>query len=117
MTSVIVQDGATAANKSRRWTTSLLVGFAGFALFYWMVPSALELWSADAFSKSSQPNALNVVLNLLDRRIATFKLIGITLALIGVFFALRNYMGAKKMDRKSTKSVGLVARFMARWLD
>ncbi len=53
----------------------------------------------------------------MGRRIHWFQWVGIATGLIGLFYAVRNYLVANRADYKERRLVSLLARMIGRGLD
>lgn len=103
---------ATAVRKGRGlpWPTALAVAVVSMMLFYWLVPAYIDT-RMDALQSGVAREALTHRFAHWSRRA---ELLGITLALVFGFFAIRNYRSTHRMSHTNARRVGLASRILAR---
>jgi len=90
-----------------------VLGAVGFVLFYWLVPGWIEQQIASQASNQFFP----IVDAVLGRRVRFLELAGIGIALVCIFFAIRNYHTQQRMGRVGLGTTGVIARLLSRILD
>lgn len=110
--SSIVRDTSETANILPWWGAALL-GLALFVLFYWLLPMWMQAKLDDLQGNMFRP----MVEAVFSRRAHWSEWLGITLGLVGLFFAVRNYFVARNLDRLDLLGVGWLARLFARFFD
>ncbi|GHE34787.1 hypothetical protein GCM10007167_16160 [Vulcaniibacterium thermophilum] len=108
----IIRDTTQIANRMT-WKACLLLGAILFSAFYWLIPAWLD---GLLVSQASSPFAAAVE-SVIGRRVRMFRLIGIAVGLVCVFFAVRNYYTRQHMGRPGRNATGFLARLFARSLD
>lgn len=107
-----VGDTAYIANRLS-WKCTAVLGLILFALFYWVIPAALQ-YCLGALRDGVIKPFIEV---LYYRRIHWFQWVGIALGLVCVFFALRNFLAEYRLSRSGEQSASFWSRIVARWLD
>lgn len=110
--SQILSDTTKNANRLS-WRKCIVLGAIGFAIFYWLVP----WWIKHQISSQAQSQFFPVIDAILGRRVRALKLVGIAIAFVCVFFAIRNYHAQQQMGRTGLQATGFLARLLARILD
>lgn len=108
----IVGDTSYIANRLP-WQWVVVFGAVCFTLFFWGVPALL---AAKAESVQN-PNLRAVIVALAERRGRWSQWVAMAIALVCVFFAVRNYWISRKLVREGERNLSLLSRFIARWLD
>lgn len=108
----IFSDTAHIANRLS-WKGCVILGGLSFSTFYFFIPMWIH----------SQLNALQgnmfrpIIESLFARRIHWFQWVGITLGLISIFFAVRNYFTFDRIGRYGEKNVSFFSRILAKFMD
>jgi drug/metabolite transporter (DMT)-like permease len=89
---------------------SLLLGAVLFSIFYFAVPAYLE----SVIYENQGSRMAPMFEAIFARRIHWFEWLGTALGLIGVFFAIRNYLIFSNADYKERSIVGFIARLLSR---
>ncbi|WP_434152185.1 hypothetical protein ACR2R6_23305 (plasmid) [Methylocaldum gracile subsp. desertum] len=109
----LVRDTVEVVNRLPWWGAALL-GIVMFAVFYWGVPAWVHAqWDVNP----SRTIARDMIRQVFERRLHWIQFLGITLGLIGAFFAIKNYFFAQRLSRSSKRNVGFFTRILARFLD
>jgi hypothetical protein len=108
----IIRETASAANRLS-WRKCLVLGAIGFVMFYWLVPGVVEHRISGQASNPFFP-AIEVSLR---RTLRFLKLTGVGIALVCVFFAVRNGYTRQRMGHAGLHATGFFARLLARILD
>lgn len=105
-------DTAYIANRLS-WKGAVIFGVILFAIFYWALPA----WINHQLS-SLQSNIFRPMLEVVfARRVHWVQWLGIALALICAFFAVRNYLACQRLGVGGERNVSFFSRLLARWLD
>lgn len=110
--SQIIRDTTRTASRLS-WQKCLVLGTAGFVIFYWLIPG----WIEHQISSQAQSQLFPLIDAILGRRVRALELVGVTIALVCIFFAIRNYYTQQRMGRSSLEATGLFARLLARILE
>jgi hypothetical protein len=110
--SKIIRDTTKTASRLS-WRKCLVLGAVGFTTFYWLVPG----WIEHQIASQAQSPLFPVIEAILGRRLRFLRLAGIGVALICIFFAIRNYYTQQRMGRAGLEVSGFFARLLARILD
>ena len=91
------------------WYASLLFGLVFFCVCYWLFPGLII---------SNLENTKGVIpksawLEILAPRLQWFKGTGITILLICVFFAVRDYAKSRYLTNEEKDGLSILARFIA----
>jgi drug/metabolite transporter (DMT)-like permease len=108
----VVRDTVDIAN-ALPWWGAAIFGLVLFVVFYWLLP----MWMQAKLDERQGSMFRPVLEAIFDKRMHWSQWLGITLGLIGLFFAVRNYFVARSMDRRDLWGVGWLARLFARFLD
>lgn len=108
----IISDTAFIGSRSP-WWGALLFGIVTFVALYFVVSS----WLASKLAENEGSFFYQVLEQLMGRRIHWFQWVGIATGLIGLFYAVRNYLVANRADYKERHLVSLLARMIGRGLD
>ena len=108
----VVRDTVEIANVLPWWGAALL-GLILFILFYWLLP----LWLQSKLDGLEGNMFKPIVEVVFGRRMHWSQWVGIALGLVGLFFAVRNYFIAYRMDRGDLRGVGWLARLLAKLID
>ena len=92
------------------WPTALALAVVSMMLFYWVVPAYIDT-RMDALQAGVAREALTHRFAHWSRRA---ELLGVTLALVFGFFAIRNYRSVRRMSHTNARRVGLASRLLAR---
>jgi drug/metabolite transporter (DMT)-like permease len=96
------------------WWGAALLGIVMFAIFYWGVPAWVHAqWNVNP----SRTITGDIIRQVFERRLHWIQFLGITLGLIGAFFAIKNYYLAQRLSRSSERNVEFFTRILARLLD
>ena len=108
----MLKDIVDAAN-GMSWKACLVFAGVLFALLYLLIPAAIEVYAS-----ARQSGTVSIITAPIVRRgTRMFELLGIASVLVCVFFAIRNYAGAARMNARDRSRTGLVARLLSRFLD
>lgn len=112
MASEALADTAFIANRLS-WKGAAIFGVVLFVFFYWMLPAFISHQLASLQNNMFRP----MVEAVFARRVHWVQWLGIALALVCAFFAIRNYFAAERLDRYGERNVSFLSRLFARWLD
>lgn len=105
-------DTAFIANRLS-WKGAAIFGLVLFAFFYWLLPAFINHQL-----NSLQGNMFRPMVEVVfARRVHWVQWIGIALALVCAFFAIRNYFATERLNRYGERNVSFFSRLLARWLD
>ena len=110
--SQIIRDTTKTASRLS-WRKCLVLGAIGFAMFYWLIPG----WIEHQMAAQAQHQFFPAIEAVLGRRLRFLRLAGIGIALVCIFFALRNYHMQRRMSHAGLEATGFFARVLARILD
>lgn len=108
----IVGDVISAANRAPWWVT-LLLGFVPWLIFVFALPAWIEHQQAALEGNMFRP----MVEQLFARRIHWLTWMGNACLVAGAFFAVKNYIWQRPMDREERGLVAFLARLLGRALD
>ena len=108
----IINDTTRTASRLS-WRKCLVLGAIGFAIFYWLAPGLIE----HMIASQAQSQLFPAIETIIGRRLRFLRLAGIGIALVCLFFAIRNYFTQQRMDHTTLGSTGFFARLLARILD
>lgn len=112
MAGEMIRDTAYIGNRIS-WQGSATLGVVLFSVFYWLLP-----WWIQAKLTELQSNIFRPLLEVsFGRRIHWLQYLGIALGLICLFFAIRNYFSADRMNRNGEANVGWLSRLLAKLID
>lgn len=94
-------------------TLALLLGAVLFSVFYFAVPAYLE----SVIYENQGSRIAPMFEAIFARRIHWFEWLGTALGLIGVFFAIRNYLIFSNAGYRERGFVGFIAKLFSRNLD
>jgi hypothetical protein len=112
MAASIVGDAVYIANRLS-WKAATVFGVVSFIALYWLVPALLGSLQSDSKSTVLRP-ALD---GFVARRAQWFQWIAFAVLVVCLFFAVRNYFIARRLDREGERDVGWLGRVVARFLD
>jgi hypothetical protein len=95
------------------WQLVVVFGVVFFVLCYWVVPYAL----AEIASSTKLPIVRAGMEALAVRRAHWFRYVAIGGALICTYYAIRNFVGARRHTWVGESNSSLIARILARWFD
>lgn len=105
-------DAAFIANRLS-WKGAAILGLVLFVIFYWALPA----WINHQLS-TLQNNMFRPMIDaVFSRRVHWVQWLGIALALVCSFFAVRNYFASERLCRYGERNVSFFSRLLARWLD
>jgi hypothetical protein len=110
--SQIIRDTVKTANQLS-WRKCLVLGAFGFVIFYYLVPSIV----GNYISNQAQNPFFPAIEAILVPKLRFLRLAGIGIALICVFFAVRNFHTQQQMSSQGLIATGFFARLLARILD
>lgn len=90
-----------------------MLGAIGFVIFHWLVPG----WIEHQIAGQAQGQLSPAIEAIVERRLRFLKLAGTGIALVCLFFALRNYHTPQRMGRSGLEATGFFARLLACILD
>lgn len=108
----VVRNTVEVANILPWWGAAIL-SLTLFVLFYWILPQWLQSKLNDLQGNMFRP----MIEGLFDRRMHWSQWLGITIGLVGLFFAVRNYFVVRGMDKSDLWGVGWLARLFAKFLN
>jgi hypothetical protein len=95
------------------WWGAAIAGAVSFVILYFAMPAWLSSISTDMEGNQFK----GIVDQLVGRRVWLFHWLGIAAALVGGYFAVRNYFIQHRAERREKRAVSWLSRFLARWLD
>lgn len=108
----IVGDVISAANRAP-WWAALLLGIVPWLIFAFALPAWIEHQQTDLEGNLFRP----MIESLFARRIHWLTWIGNACLVAGAFFAIKNYIWQRPMDRDERGLVAFLARLLGRTLD
>lgn len=105
-------DTAFIANRLS-WKGAAILGLVLFVVFYWLLPAWIDHQLSTLQNNMFRP----MIEAVFARRVHWVQWLGIALALVCAFFAVRNYFASERLDRYGERNVSLFSRLLARWLD
>lgn len=112
MAGEMIRDTAYIGNRLS-WRSSAIFGVVLFSVFYWLLP-----WWIQAKLTELQSNMFRPMLEaVFGRRIHWLQYLGIALGLICLFFSIRNYFSADRMNRSGEATVGWLSRLLAKLIN
>lgn len=105
-------DTAYLANRLS-WKGAAILGVVLFVIFYWAFPAWINHHLGTLQNNMFRP----IFETIFARRVHWVQWLGIALALICAFFAVRNYFASKRLSRYGEGNVSFFSRLLARWLD
>lgn len=92
------------------WQWSVLLGFALFAVFYWVLPAWIHHHLTTLQGNMFHP----IIEAIFVKRIHWLQWIGEGLLVVCFFFAMRNYFSMDMLDRRGEQNVGWLIRLVVR---
>lgn len=108
----IISDTVSIGSKLP-WWGALLFGMCTFLIFYFILPSWLELKLQSQSNNSFYP-MLEIIF---ERRIHWIKWVGIACGLVGLYFGFRNYYFYNKTGYQERGIIAIMRRLLSRKLD
>jgi len=92
------------------WWGALVFGALLFVIFYFVIPA----WIESKILVHGDNPLLFAVSEVMSRRMHWFQYVGIVCGLVGVFFAIRNFLTAKFPSYTERGIIGFIARLLGR---
>jgi drug/metabolite transporter (DMT)-like permease len=92
------------------WWGALVLGAVLFVIFYFAIPA----WIESKILVHGDSPLLFAVSEVMSRRMHWSQYIGIACGLVGVYFAIRNFLVAKSACHPERGIIGFVARMLGR---
>lgn len=95
------------------WLGALWFGCISFVILYFIIPA----WLSSILQEQQNNMFYPMLETVFARRLHWFKWLAITMGLISIYFAARNYSNPKCAGREERSLVGWLARLIGRSLD
>lgn len=112
MAGEVLADTAFIANRLS-WKSAGILGVVQFVVFYWLLPAWINHQLDSLQNNMFRP----IVEAVFARRVHWLQWFAIALALVCMFFAVRNYFVSERLGRYGESSISFFSRLLARWLD